>query len=63
MSPPLLSALRVRIRAHEWTGFSQTEGERRRKPPEQGGGKMPGSCGSELALEQLMGRWVGGGDP
>lgn len=35
------------------------------KPPEQGGGKMPGSYGSELALEQLMGRWVGvgGGDP
>lgn len=26
------------------------------KPPEQGGGKMPGSYGSELALEQLMGR-------
>lgn len=49
MSPPLLPTLRVRIRAHEWTGLSQTEGERRRKPPEKGGGKMPGSYGSELA--------------
>lgn len=39
MSPPLLPALRVRIRAREWTGLSQTEGERRRKPPEQGGGE------------------------
>lgn len=26
------------------------------KPPEQGGGKMPGGYGSELALERLMGR-------
>lgn len=26
------------------------------KPSEQGGGKMPGSYGSELALERLMGR-------
>lgn len=41
--------------------ISGTRGEG--KPPEQGGVKIPGSYGSELASEQLTGRWVGGGDP